>query len=518
MYLFLQNFVEQNPHWEIEWLKDREKALARVKQHGSSDSEDIAERKRKKLQEKHLENIAKEKKKRKRSKKRRKRSTDSSSSSSSSSDSSSEGEDETGDKTKSIRVAMRNVKVQQIMNEDLGSKWEMLGRLVEERKQKEKETGNENQQEDRLINQWMTVSEPKDNDKQLLDSLKDRMKQKHEAEKVRLAELERRQKELEHKEKLEQERKEREEREAKEREEHLRKERERQELERIRDKERERVKLKTRDREKYRKREDSESGNERESPSGERKRSRRSPDNRRENGRDRRSSSRRSDSISPKRHDKKPPPPPSYKKFPFIGRMPLFKNKKPEEKVEAKEIKKEDYDIPRQTRFEPGHLPRAFIPDPEVVCFPKLSSIPPITMPMQPPEPPKISETKPPKAPPPPKIGESAKDKEKQESKKEEKKQEEKNEKKEEAAAAAAAVEYNNYQMMMNQNAMAQYYDYSMMYQHQYDYQDIPLDEVPPEISGEVPPLQPPPLPPDDPNDDLAMLGISADDMAAQIF
>lgn len=502
--------MDQNPHWELEWLKDREKALARVK-HGSSDSEDVSERKRKYHKDKQhfLENITKEKKKKKRSKKRRRHSSDSSSSSSSSSDSSSEDDDETGDKSRSIRVAMRNVKVQQM---DLGGKWEMLGRLVEDRKQKEREVNNENQQEDRLINQWMTVSEPKEKDKQLLDGLKDRMKQKHEAEKVRLAELERRQKEQELKEKEEQERQERQQREAKEREEQQRKERERQELERIRDKERERVKLKTRDREKYRKREDSESSKDYDrSPSMERKRSRHSPDRHRENGR---SSHERRRSPSPNKHDKKPPPPPSYKKLPFIGRMPLFKNKKPEEKVE-KEIKKEDYDIPRQTRFEPGHLPRAFIPEPEVVCFPKLSTIPPISMPMQPPEPPKISEPKPPKAPPPPKIGE--KEKEKEENKKEEnKKTEEKSEKKD---APTTNNDYGNYhQMMMDSNAMAQYYDYSMMYQQQYDYQDIPLDEVPPEISGEVPPLQPPPLPPDDPNDDLAMLGISADDMAAQSF
>lgn len=513
-----QNFVEQNPQWEIEWLKDREKAVARTK-HVSSDSEDISERKRKKHKDRHGENSSRDKKKKKRSKKRRKQSSDSSSSSSSSSDSSSDDEEDASDKTKSIRVAMRNVKVQQIMNEDLGSKWEMLGRLVEERKNKDMmETNKENTQEDRLINQWMTVSEPKDNDKQLLDSLKDRMKQKQEAERVRLAELERKQKEQEKKDKEEAERKEREEREAKEREEQLRKERERQELERIRDKERERVKLKTK--EKYRKREDSENGKEHDkrSPSLERKRSRRSPDRRRENGRSSREERRKSSSESPRdrddhKKDKKPPPPPSYKKFPFIGRMPLFKNKKPEERTE-KEIKKEDYDIPRQTRFEPGNLPRAFIPEPEVVCFPKLSSIPPIIMPVQPPEPPKISESKPPKAPPPPKIGENPKDS-KEESKQKEKEEEEKLKKKEEQDNA----DYNNYQMMVDSNPMAQYYDYTMLYQPPvFDYQDIPTDQVPPEISGDVPPLQPPPLPPDDPNDDLAMLGISADDMAAQMF
>lgn len=193
--------------------------------------------------------------------------------------------------------------------------------------------------------------------------------------------------------------------------------------------------------------------------------------------------------------------------------MPLFKNKKPEEKVE-KEIKKEDYDIPRQTRFEPGHLLRAFIPEPEVVCFPKLSSIPPITIP--PPAPPQIST---PKAPPPPKIGEDQKEKErKAKEEKEKKEMEEKKKKAEEEKQKANEFNASNYQM--EQNMMAQYqYDYSMMYQQQmYDYSQNLDDELVPEDPSLIPPLEPPPLPPDDPNEDLAMLGLSADDMAVQSF
>lgn len=43
-------------------------------------------------------------------------------------------------------------------------------------------------------------------------------------------------------------------------------------------------------------------------------------------------------------------------------------------------------------RFESGNLAKAFIPRPDVVCFPVLSSIPPITAPPPPPPPPVLSE------------------------------------------------------------------------------------------------------------------------------
>lgn len=543
--------MEQNPHWEIEWLKDREKALARTAKNPSSDSDDTSDKKKKKRKDRHFENLFKDKKKKKRSKKHRKLSSDSSSSTSSSSESSSEDEQkEKGDKSRSIRVAMRNMKVQAIINEDLESKWAMLGRLVEHTQKETTVVPVENQkqdvEEDRLINQWMTVSEPQEKDKRLLDSLKDRMKLKQEAEKIKTAELERQQREREREELELQQKKAKEQQEAYEREEHTKQERQRQEFEHIRDRDREQVRFRTKD--KYRKRStsgspESKTGAAR-SPSSDRKRNKHSPVKRKyaENGRP--SHERRSDSYDdsspsrsrrkhesrdskqsqlPIRKDKKPPPAPGYKRLPFIGRMPLFKNKKNEDKAE-KEIKKEDYDIPRQSRFQPGNLARAFIPEPEVVCFPKLSSIPPlsVTGPTQlvyPPEPPKITEPKTPKAPPPPKIGLESKASKLQAANEEKQREEQKH-------SIYQGVHYQDHnQLVMDSSMMAQYqYDYGMMYQQMYDYsQDIPTDNVPPEISGEMPlshilPLEPPPLPPDDPNDDLAMLGISADDMAAQMF
>lgn len=214
---------------------------------------------------------------------------------------------------------------------------------------------------------------------------------------------------------------------------------------------------------------------------------------------------------------KKPPGPPSYKKLPFIGRMPLFKNKKTvaeEREEKKKEIQKESYDPPpRRTRFEPGNLPRAFIPRPDVVCFPKLSSIPPLTIPppptvsekVEPPEPPTISKPKiqkhiveeEPQAPPPPKL----------------------DRKEEQMNLSDDEVLYANPGEGMDPSMMGQYYqDYqNMMYSSHdmYSYQDNSND-----VESSIPhshtmPLQPPPLPPDD---DLALLGICADDMAAQSF
>lgn len=190
--------------------------------------------------------------------------------------------------------------------------------------------------------------------------------------------------------------------------------------------------------------------------------------------------------------------------------MPLFKNKKPEEKVE-KEIKKEDYEPQRKTRFEPGHIAKAFIPQPDVVCFPKLSSYPPLITPPPPPsvieetppapKPPKISE-KSPKPPPPPKIG-AAKETE-------------------ETAGVQENVEIKiemDQTQQMDANMMSQYYaDYNnMMYPQMYEYaqNDTTAAEIP---ASHTMPLLPPPLPPNEPEDDLALLGICADDMAAQTF
>lgn len=150
---------------------------------------------------------------------------------------------------------------------------------------------------------------------------------------------------------------------------------------------------------------------------------------------------------------------------------------------------------------------------------------------MPPPAPPQIST---PKAPPPPKIVPNEKEKTKRQEKDDKKRKGEEDERKKEeqqknAFAAAneqnssAQADYSNYNMMMDPAMMAaQYqYDFTMMYQQPvFDYPQqeqelVPAPDVPLEHTL---PLQPPPLPPDDPNEDLAMLGISVDDMAAQMF
>lgn len=504
--------MEQNPHWEIEWLKDREKALERTRHTKSSESEDENSKKKKKHRRSPLNLLNKEKKKKKRSKKRKRHSSDTSSSSSSSESSS---DDDKDDKSKSIRVAMRNKIKAQLLTEDVDSKWEALGRLVEERKRKESsqpaELNKDPEQEDSLISQWMTVKEPQDKDKLMLENLKDRMKKKQDAERARFVEMEQKRRE---KEKYEQEQREREEQEAKELEEQRR--REQEESQKLKEKDREQVRFKTKD--KYRKRHSpSQSPEHRRSrsPSVERKRNRYSSERHRkysENGRRSRSRSitpenkyrRRSDRAYSK--DKKPPPPPSYKKLPFIGRMPLFKNKRPDDNKVEKEIKKEDYEPQRQTRFQPGNLAKAFIPQPSVVCFPKLSTYPPISAPppapviSEPPAPPKISA--PPKAPPPPKINSDPEPELKKEGKQKEK---------------LETFEDNMVYDDLDPNDGFQF-EYSMYQPPPYDYTNDDIAAGAENTLSHSLPLQPPPLPPDDPNDDLAMLGISSDDLAAQNF
>lgn len=450
-----------------------------------------------------------DKKKKKRSKKRKKQSSDTSSSSSSTDTSS---DDDKNDKSKSIRVAMRNKIKAQLLNDD--DKWEVLGRLVEERKRKEATQIPDipkKPEEDNLISQWMCVKEPQDKDKVMLDNLKDRMKKKQDAEKAKFLEMEQQRKE---KEKLEREQKEREEEEARQREEQKR--REQEEAMRLKEKDREQVRFKTRD--KYRRRRSSSHSPDHRrsrSPSNDRRRSRYSSERRRkysENGRRSRSRSATPDNRYRRKDDsdKKDRKSSSSKKLPFIGRMPLFKNKKPEDKAE-KEIKKEDYEPQRVTRFQPGNLARAFIPQPDVVCFPKLSTYPPICAPpppapviTEPPAPPKIGI--PPKAPPPPKINKESPQKE---------------------AKNKEHDKVEDINMVQDSNAIYEQMDPNDVYQFEYNmYQTPPYDYTKDDIAAgaENPitqhsmPLQPPPLPPDDPSDDLALLGISSDDLAAQLF
>ncbi|VEN36928.1 unnamed protein product [Callosobruchus maculatus] len=515
-----ENFVSQNPHWEMEWLKDRELAMSR-KGANSSDSDDSKKRRKRKFS--HDVASSKDKKKKKRSKRKRKDSTDSSSSSSSSDSSS----DSNTDTSKSIRVAMRNMKqVQSIMNEDLSSRWSVLEKLVEEHKKKEERDRRERESEekdDTLINQWMTVSQPPEKDKKLLESLKDRMKQKQVVERAKMAELELKKLEREKRERELEERKQREIREAAEAAERELRRREEEEADRIRN--RDQVRFKTNYR---RRRSPSQNKSDEDEYDKHRRNNRHRKDSDNRSSHDKHRS--RSRSKSPPKpteqksennhteNKKKPPGPPSYKKLPFIGRMPLFKNKKTaaekaEEDKGTKEIQKESYDQPRRTRFQPGNLAKAFIPKPDVVCFPKLSSIPPLNLPPppptvaqskmeemvpKPPAPPTISkeEKSSPEAPPPPKI-----------------------EGKTEKNLSDDEVLYGESGDAMNPSSMGQYYqDYNMMSYQQYQPPSFSKDHMeapPPPANAYTMPLQPPPLPPDD---DLAMLGICADDMAAQSF
>ena len=440
--------MEQNPHWESNWLKDREKAYARcAKAEGANvppapeppNIKDKLNKKLKSLKDKDPPFLepAKEKKRKKKSKKRKKNSSDSSSSSSSS-DSSTEDE---SDKAKSIRVAMRNkmrMQAQMILNEEISGKLEALKGLVEEKRTQEapmkEATKSDAEQEDNIINQWMTVTT--NHDKHILDNLKGRLKQRQEADKEKAIEAAAEQRRRE-REREERELKEMRDREQREIEEKMREEREKEERDR---EERERIK----ERERNRRKRHSES---------------RSPDSERSRGYNRSRGRSRSRSVgrrgfrrgrTPDRyHDSrerqhrspefKPPvrkrdyddeeddyvKHDDYKgkgkrlvstlshshsrKLPFIGRMPLFKKRGD---GEEKEIKKEDYEI-RLSKFEPGNTARAFIPEPGVVHIMKLAT-PPELMPLPPklsaenpppppkfiPEPPQISEN----APPPPMI------------------------------------------------------------------------------------------------------------------
>ncbi|PSN44338.1 hypothetical protein C0J52_11112 [Blattella germanica] len=235
-------FTEQNPHWETDWIADRQRAyeqysekLLRVKEENKQlppvveqtlvpsllvygknikpeQKEDKYEPKLKKMKSKEQRKKMKkncltaldETKKKKRHKKQKSKKlhgslnegrSSSSNSGSSSSSSSSEGdsEAENGDKSKSIRVAMRN-KAKEV-NEQIPllprSRWDSPPEQkpdVEELDEKIKHsidvrigTGD-----DKLIREWMTSSKDvSDGEKLLLNSIKDRLKQKQEADKER---------------------------------------------------------------------------------------------------------------------------------------------------------------------------------------------------------------------------------------------------------------------------------------------------------------------------------------------
>ncbi|XP_056630509.1 zinc finger matrin-type protein CG9776 isoform X1 [Diorhabda sublineata] len=533
-----ENFIGQNPGWETEWVKDREKAMSRKGTQASSDSEE--DKKKRRRRDKHLSDafLLKDKKKKKKSKRKKKQSSDSSSSSSSSDSSSDDNED----KSRSIRVAMRNMKkVQSIMDEDLSAKWSVLEKLVEEHKKKEvrdkedtlKANNEAETSNDPLINQWMSVPQPPAKEKLMLDTLRNRMRHKLDIERTRMAEIDKKKREKEREEQDHVERKRREEKYRVEEADRLKKQREMEEIQKLKDRERNQIKFKTNSHGRS-KRSHSESDNEdndedkigkynRRNSEREgsyknrnsRSRSKSHDHDRRIYNQDKRSPDQTREENDSESSKKKIPGPPSYKKLPFIGRMPLFKNKtkqsQQEEKDQPKEIKKQAYEPARRTRFEPGNLPKAFIPKPDVVCFPKLSSIPPLTIPPPPPtittrvsipEPPKISDfSEKLQAPPPPKLD------------------------------CNQAMEENNHNLSddevlygsegVNPSMMGQYYQqfeataYQSMNSYSYEMPASEMAPPPPEPHSHSMPLQPPPLPPDD---DLALLGICADDMAAQSF
>lgn len=442
--------MEQNPHWEINWIKDREKAFERCgKLKLNSDEEGIPpapepptindKMKRKKRKDKHdspFLDSSKEKKRKKKAKKRKKVESSGSSSSSSSSDSSSEDE---SDKSKSIRVAMRNkmrMQAQIILKEEMEGKLEALGRMVEEDRQRQKEieeTQHESNVEDNIINQWMTVNNSSSSDKHILEGLKGRLKQRQEAdkEKAEQAAAEHRKREREREERELKEIREREQREMEERmrEQQERDERDREERERIKERERNRRRhqsdsnspdrYKRRSRSRSVERRNTGRAQERQYKRNEKRSERHSPDidkyrPKRTNYDEERnayeSHFEKQAAESAKSSKEKKSTSGSSRKLPFIGRMPLFKKKGEDEK----EIKKEDYDI-RQSKFEPGSSARAFIPAPGVVHITKLATPPdPLQMirinaenppppPQIIPEPPQISASEE-MAPPPPII------------------------------------------------------------------------------------------------------------------
>lgn len=440
--------MEQNPHWEINWIKDREKAFERcgkLKPHDSSEVNHSADEKLK-LKKQKLDSIlleAKEKKRKKKSKRRKKRDSSGSSSSSSSSDSSSEEE---GDKSKSIRVAMRNkmrMQAQLILKEEMEGKLEALGRMVEEKQKEVEERQRQDTStfkvEDNIINQWMSVTS--NSDKHLLEGLKGRLKQRQEQDKERSeqAALEQRKRErlreeLELKEMREREQLEQREREQDEREREKAKERERSSRRRhhsppataaahINSKSRSRSRSGERQGQVIRKTERNYRKNEKYSPEPVQPiyKPKRSYHEEERNAYE--SHFEKQTSQSAKTHKQKKATALSNRKLPFIGRMPLFKKKGNDDE---KEIKKEEYEI-RLTKFEAINSVKAYIPAPGVAHIMRLATPvearihaenpPPPPPPQIIPEPPTISESKmeeeadaemEAEAPPPPSISAAA--------------------------------------------------------------------------------------------------------------
>ncbi|XP_008554753.1 zinc finger matrin-type protein CG9776 [Microplitis demolitor] len=153
------NYVDQNPHWETDWMADREKAF-------SDERQKQMQLELQKQKEDEPPAKVKKSKKSKKNKKKSKKRKNKSSNSESSSDSENSDSESDQDTSKSIRVAMRNkmkASTQAILNEEIdyhGIK---------------------------LKGHWSHVAGGKDapqenDDRQLLNSIRDKLKAKQEEE------------------------------------------------------------------------------------------------------------------------------------------------------------------------------------------------------------------------------------------------------------------------------------------------------------------------------------------------
>lgn len=164
--------MEQNPHWETDWMADREKAFSDEK-HKQIQLEIQKHKEDEQQQPVPVQKPKKAKKNKKKSKKSKKR-KQKSSNSDSSSDSENTDSDSDQDTSKSIRVAMRNkmkASTQAILNEEidyhgikLKGPWAQVAQ----------------QQIQNVVNSELHAPEP--DDRQLLNSIRDKLKAKQEEE------------------------------------------------------------------------------------------------------------------------------------------------------------------------------------------------------------------------------------------------------------------------------------------------------------------------------------------------
>ncbi|KAF7992980.1 hypothetical protein HCN44_005761 [Aphidius gifuensis] len=173
-------FVEQNPHWETDWMGDREKAFSDERQNQmklellkKQKEEDIPSQQQQQQQQQQpslpppptssssSSKPKKSKKSKKNKKKSKKRKNKSSNSDSTSGSENTDNSDSDQDMSKSIRVSMRNkmkASTQAILNEEID---------YHGIKMKDNNNWNKNKN---------TIDTSKDNDRHLLNSLRDKVK------------------------------------------------------------------------------------------------------------------------------------------------------------------------------------------------------------------------------------------------------------------------------------------------------------------------------------------------------